>query len=173
MRAVRAVSTFIVLFVFWLLLSGKYHVWDRDPHHAIDRYLTACGFLSCLLVTWYSSRNGLLDEEGHPVHLALRGLRYIPWLFWQIVLSNWDVFKRVWSPKPDISPCLVWVPYQTKTDIGTVVYANSITLTPGTVTITVDTKERKMLVHCLTEGAGQDLLKGGMDEQVRRLEGTL
>ena len=167
MRAVRAISLFVVLFVFWLLLSGKYHL-----GHSTDRFLTACGVLSCVFVTVYSSRHGMLDEEGHPVHLALRGLRYIPWLFWQIVLSNWDVFKRVWSPERPISPCMVWVPYRTKTDLGTVIYANSITLTPGTVTVEVDTKERKMLVHCLTEGAGQDLLKGGMDDQVRRLEGT-
>lgn len=163
----RAISLFVVLMVFWLFLSGKYHL-----SHGTDRYLTACGVASCLFVTWYSKRHGLLDEEGHPVHLALRGWRYIPWLFWQIVLSNWDVMKRVWSLKPSISPVLVRVPYTTKTDLGTVVYANSITLTPGTVTISVDTEKKEFLVHCLTEGAGEDLKKGGMEQQVRKLEGT-
>jgi multicomponent Na+:H+ antiporter subunit E len=167
MKAVRAISHFVVLFGFWLLLSTKYHL-----GHSTDRFLTACGLLSCILVAAYSSRHGLVDEEGHPVHLALRGLRYIPWLFWQIVLSNWDVFKRVWSPARPISPCMVRVSYRTRTDLGTVVYANSITLTPGTVTVDVDTKEKTFLVHCLTEGAGEDLKKGGMDHQVRRLEGS-
>jgi multicomponent Na+:H+ antiporter subunit E len=167
MRVARAVSLFVVLFAFWLVLSGKYHL-----SHSTDRFLTACGLLSCILVTAYTARHGLLDEEGHPLHLALRGMSYIPWLFWQIVLSNWDVMKRVWSPLRPISPTLVRVPYKTKTDIGTVIYANSITLTPGTVTIDVDTREKTFLVHCLTEGAGEDLLKGGMDDHVRKLEGS-
>lgn len=162
----RAASLFVVLMMFWLVLSGKYNL-----GHGTDRYLTACGALACVLVVGYCRRHKLLDEEGHPVHLALRGLAYIPWLFWQIVLSNWDVMKRVWNPRRPISPTLVKVPYGTRTEIGTVIYANSITLTPGTVTINVDTDKREFLVHCLTEGAGEDLLKGGMDRRVQQLEG--
>ncbi len=166
MKVGRAISLCVVLFVFWLLLSGKVHL-----DHSSDRYLSACGLVCCFLVTAYWARHRLLDEEGHPVHLTLRALLYLPWLFWQIVLSNWDVLKRVWAPSRPISPCLVWIPYRTRTDLGTVIYANSITLTPGTVTIEVDTKGRRMLVHCLTEAAREDLLKGGMDDQVRKLEG--
>jgi multicomponent Na+:H+ antiporter subunit E len=166
----RAVSLFVTLFVFWLLLSQRYHLFG--PHASTDIYLTACGALCCLLVLAYSRRHGILDEEGHPLHLAVRGWKYIPWLFWQIVLSNWDVMKRVWHPRRPIDPCLVRIPYSTRTDLGTVIYANSITLTPGTVTVEVDTEKKELLVHCLTRAAGEDLQKGGMEQKVRELEGN-
>jgi multicomponent Na+:H+ antiporter subunit E len=167
----RAASLFVLLMVFWVALSQKYHLFDPE-HGSTDRFLTACGVASCLFTVWYCRRHKLLDEEGHPLHLALRGWKYIPWLFWQIVLSNWDVMKRVWSPRRPIDPCLVRVPYTTKTDLGTVIYANSITLTPGTVTIDIDPQKKEFLVHCLTHAAGEDLKKGGMDQEVRKLEGT-
>ncbi len=163
----RTVSLFIFLFAFWLLLSGHY-----DLTKFVDRYLIACGFVVSAFVTWLAHRRfRILDEEGHPVHLVPRLLSYGPWLLWQIVLSNWDVFKRVWSPRLDIAPRMVHVPVDTKSDLGTVIYANSITLTPGTVTISVDNGAGQLLVHCLHQGASDDLLTGNMLAQVRRFEG--
>jgi multicomponent Na+:H+ antiporter subunit E len=162
----RTLSLFVVLLVFWLALSGKY-----DLRHSTDRYLTACGVASCLFVTWLSRRHGLLDEEGHPVHLAVRLPFYFLWLLWEIVVSNYDVIKRIWSPRMPISPRVVSVPFQTKTDLGAVIYANSVTLTPGTVTIGVDPVKGEMLVHCLTKEAEEDLRAGGMLRKVRKLEG--
>ena len=159
---VRALLLFVNLLAFWLLLSG--------PDH-FNWLMIGLGVISSGLVTWLSVRMGIVDEEGYPIHLVFRLLRYLPWLFWQIVLSNLDVARRVWDPRLPISPRLISVPYQTKTSVGTLVYANSITLTPGTVTIQV--REGSLLVHALTEEAAQALLSGAMHEQVKKLEGTV
>lgn len=162
----HVVSQFLVLMGFWLLLSGQIDVSDSG-----NRYLMACGLLSCALVTYIAMRKEILDEEGHPVHLAFHLLAYFPWFFWQIILANIDVASRVWSPKPNIEPQMVTVPFRTHTDLGTMIYANSITLTPGTVTVSVDLEKREMLVHVLSESAVQSLLSGEMHDRVKNLEG--
>ena len=133
----------------------------------------ACGILTCLFVTYLTHRKGILDEEGHPIHLALAMLSYLPWLLWQIVLANLDVAYRVWHPKLKISPRMIRVPYSTKTSVGKVIYANSITLTPGTVTISVDEQTGEMLVHALSDKAAEGLLSGEMHERVKKLEGSV
>jgi multicomponent Na+:H+ antiporter subunit E len=124
-------------------------------------------------VTWLCLRRfGTLDEEGHPIHLAPRAIFYVPWLFWQIALSNWDVFKLVWSPKLNIAPRFVRIPDGTRSPLGSVIYANSITLTPGTVTIDIDHAKGELLVHCLHQAASDDLSAGAILEQVKRFEGS-
>jgi multicomponent Na+:H+ antiporter subunit E len=163
----RVFSQFAFLMAFWLLLSGHY-----DLAEPTSRYLLACGIATCGFVTWLARRRfGILDGEGHPIQLAPRALSYGVWLFWQIILSNWDVFKRVWSPHLRISPRLIHVPDETRSDLGSVIYANSITLTPGTVTVGIDPAKRELLVHCLHEAAGEDLRAGAMLAQVKRFEG--
>ncbi|MFQ5842946.1 MAG: Na+/H+ antiporter subunit E, partial [Thermodesulfobacteriota bacterium] len=152
---------------FWLLLSGQ-----TDWADSGDRYLMACGVFSCALVTYLAIRKEILDEEGHPIHLASRFLAYIPWLLWQIVLANLDVAYRVWHPRRKISPRLIRVPFRTQADIVTVTYANSITLTPGTITISVDQEKRELLVHTLSEEAARWLLSGQMHERVMKLEAS-
>ena len=106
------------------------------------------------------------------MHLALPMLSYIPWLLWEVVLANLDVAYRVWHPKAEIAPRLIVVPFRTRTALGTVTYANSITLTPGTITIGVDIAKHQMLVHALTKKSAQGLLAGKMHERVRKLEGS-
>jgi multicomponent Na+:H+ antiporter subunit E len=166
----RSLSLFVVLLGFWLLLSGRFHVLD-PVHGPDDRFFTACGIGSCLFVTWLAARRmRILDAESHPIQLALRGLSYALWLLWQIVLANWDVFKRVWKPRLDIDPVVVRVPNTTRTDLGTMLYANSITLTPGTVTFDVDPERRELAVHCIARAGGEDLLGGAMLARVKRFE---
>jgi len=159
----RHLSLFGFLLVFWALLSGQ-----LDLGNAGHRYLCALGVLSCAGVTWLASRKGLVDREGHPVHLVIRAIGYAPWLFWQIVLSNWDVLRRVWSPRLPIAPRMVTMPYETEDDLATVIVANSITLTPGTVTVVVDTQRREMLVHALSAEAVEGLKP--LHDRVRRME---
>jgi len=163
----RPISKFFILLGFWLLLSGQ-----TDWAYAGDRYLMACGVFACVLVTYLAIREEILDEEGHPIHLVLRFLRYFPWLLWQILLANLDVAYRVWHPKQKISPRLIKVPFSTRTSFATVVYANSITLTPGTITVSVDEEKREMLVHALSEKSARGLLSGDMHERIKKLEGS-
>ncbi len=157
----RRVSLFVCLLILWLLLSSYW----RDP------LLLGFGVFSCLLSTALAVRLRVLDAEGLPIGLAFRLVPYLPWLLWQIVLANLDVAKRVWKPRLDISPRFVRVPYHTKTAVGTVTYGHSITLTPGTVTVSVDVAKESLLVHCLTEAAERSLVTGEMHERVKKLEG--
>ncbi len=128
------------------------------------------GVVCCAFVTWISRRMGIVDEEVMPSRGGLGFLLYLPWLLKQIVLANLDVARLVWDPRLPISPRLVQVPYETRTAMGTVTYANSITLTPGTVTISA--REGKFLVHALTEGSEQRLRTGEMQRRIQRLEGA-
>ncbi|MFQ5654632.1 MAG: Na+/H+ antiporter subunit E [Planctomycetota bacterium] len=156
----RAAVLFVSLLAFWLLLSGQ-----SRP------YLLAAGVLCSAFVTWLSTRMGLVDTEGQPLRGIPRFLRYFPWLLWQIVLSNIDVARRVWSPDLPISPRMVEVPRQIRRPLATVVFANSITLTPGTVTVLVG--EDTLLVHALTEEAESTLLTGEMQRRVKAIEGSV
>ncbi len=154
-----AVSLFLLLGVFWALLSGQFH----------NGFLLAAGVLCITFIVWMSRRMGLLDDEGVPARFYLRCLLYLPWLAWQVVLSNWDVFKRIWSPVLPIDPRMTWVDHGTRHPFVTTTYANSITLTPGTVTVVVE--DRRMLIHCLTKEAEDGLVEGDMERHCKRLEG--
>lgn len=153
-----ALSLFLLLGVYWALLSGQFH----------NGFLIAAGVLCITFVIWMCKRMGLLDEEGVPARFYLRALLYTPWLMWQVILSNWDVFKRIWAAELPIAPSMTPIPYATRHGFITTTYANSITLTPGTVTVLVE--EKTMLIHCLTKEAGDGLLEGDMERHVRRLE---
>lgn len=162
-----ALSKFFILLAFWLLISGRVNL-----TYPGDQFLIACGVIVCAFVTYLAGRQRMLDEEGHPVHLTWSFLTYIPWLLWEIVLANLDVAYRVWHPRAEITPRLIVIPFRTETGIGTVFYANSITLTPGTITIGVDVEKQQMLVHALTDKSAEGLLSGEMHKRVLKLEGT-
>jgi multicomponent Na+:H+ antiporter subunit E len=157
----RAISLFFVLLLFWLVLSGHYSV-----------FLMGAGVGCCALVVFIAHRKGVFElQEGNWIHPLLTGaVTYWPWLLWQIVIANVDVFKRVWHPDLPIDPRLVRVKYETTTDLHTTLYANSITLTPGTITVAVEEERNEMVVHALSEESEQGLLTGAMHDRVKRLE---
>jgi multicomponent Na+:H+ antiporter subunit E len=161
----RHLVLFIVLLGFWILLSGQVDV--RDGH---QRYLLACGVVSAAIGTLLARRIGFLYDEGDVGRIARRQFRYLPWLAWQVVVSNFDVAKRVWALKPHkhIQPHLVRIPYEIESDLALAIYANSITLTPGTVTVLVDTEKREVLVYALTKVSSAGLKD--MHDRVRALE---
>ena len=143
----------------WLLWSGHY-----------TTLLIAFGAGSSLFVVFIARRMSLTDAEGHPVHLLLRLTTYVPWLIWAIVKSNIDIAVRILNPRLPISPRMMKVKASQKTDLGRVIYANSITLTPGTVT--VDVQGDELTVHALTRGTAEDLETGDMDRRVTGTEGA-
>lgn len=163
----KVASKFLILMGFWLGISGQIDLSDSG-----DRYLIVCGVVSCAFVTYIAMRKKILDEEGHPIHLTFRMLFYLPWLFREIVLANLDVAYLVWHPKQKIAPRIIKVPFSMRTSLGTMIYANSITLTPGTVTVSVDEEKGEMLVHALSEKSEKGLLSGEMHERVKKLEGS-
>ncbi len=154
----RALSLVVLLFAFWLLLSGYF-----------VPFLLTMGVASAVVVALLGRRMDLIDHEGHPIRFSWRLIFYWPWLFKEIAKSAWDVARIILSPRLPISPVLVRAKTSQKTTVGLVTYANSITLTPGT--ISVEVKKGEILVHALTRQAAAGLLEGEMDRRVTQFEG--
>ena len=155
----RGLMLFVALFAVWLLLSGHF-----------TPMLLSFGVLSCAGVAWLVGHLGILDEEALPAHLGPRIFLYMPWLMKEIVLSNLAVARVILSPGLPIHPRILRVDASQRSDVGKVIYANSITLTPGTVTL--DVRDGKFLVHALTSDSAEGLLSGEMNRRVAELEGA-
>ncbi len=154
-----SVGLFVLLFGAWLLWSGHY-----------TPMLIGFGLASCILVLLLARRMGIVDEEGFPLHLAPRILRYLPWLTAEVVKSNLELARRVLNPRLSIGPEIVELTSSQKTDFGRVTYANSITLTPSTVTIEAGS-DGAFLIHAISPEAAAGLRSGEMDRRVSRMEG--
>jgi multicomponent Na+:H+ antiporter subunit E len=153
----RKLSAAVTLFLFWIVLSGYF-----------TPFLLAAGAVSAVAVVAFARRLEVVDPEGHPVHFAGMALRYWPWLAKEIVKSAWEVTVIILHPRLPISPRLVRVRSTQATAVGRVVFANSITLTPGTVT--VEAGRGEFLVHALTREGAASLAGGDMDARVTRNE---
>ena len=151
----RFVSLVAVLFVFWLLLSGHY-----------TPCLVGAGFVTAVAVAAFGLKLGYLDREGHPIELTLGGLIYWPWLVKEILVSAVKVSWLILQPSLPISPRLIEVETPQKGSVGLVTYANSITLTPGTITVRVDRPHHSFLVHALTEESAEGVATGEMSRRV-------
>jgi multicomponent Na+:H+ antiporter subunit E len=148
-----------LLVASWLLWSGHFH----------SPFLLALGALSVAFSIYLTMRMGIVDEEGAIVHLGLRPFTsYAPWLIKEIVVSNIEVTQIIIDPEMPIRRNLVEVTASQKTALGRVILANSITLTPGTVSVNVEGD--RIIVHALSFEGGEEDLSGEMDERVCRLE---
>ena len=156
----HAVSLCVVLSILWLLLSG----------HFTDPLLLGLGAVSVVAVVYIAHRMDVIDHEGHPVHLSWRALLYWPWLIKEIVKANFDVAKAILRLPEGIEPEVFSVTASQPTELGRVIYANSITLTPGTVTIALD--DDRLTVHALTRGGREGVESGDMDRRVSAVEGA-
>ena len=153
----RSLVLFAHLLLVWLLLSGHY-----------DPTLITYGVLSSLGVVVLMAHLGILDAEALPVHFGIRPFFYIPWLLKEVLLSNLAVARVILDPRLPIHPRILRVRASQKTQVGQVIYANSITLTPGTITL--DVRDGHFLVHALTTDSAEGLLSGEMDRRVAHLE---
>jgi multicomponent Na+:H+ antiporter subunit E len=152
------VTLAVVLFAVWMLWSGH-----TEP------LIVGFGVASCIAVPALLARLRVLDDESVPLRHALPGLRYAPWILWEIVKANLDVARRIVDPRLPISPRVIRVRMSQRTELGRVVYANSITLTPGTISMELEGDE--IVVHALTREAAEGLAEGAMDRRVCRFEG--
>lgn len=154
----RTISLFVLLLGTWLLMSGIY-----------TPLMIFFGVISCALVTFIARRMDVIDEEGHPVQLGPRIIRYWLWLFVEIFKANIDVAKCVIRPGKFLSPSMFRTSVSQKSDLAKVIYANSITLTPGTTTIEID--DDGFLVHALTQEGAKGVKSGDMDRRVTKMMG--
>lgn len=152
---------FIILLGLWLLLSGKY-----------DWFHISLGVVSALVVTVIQLRinkylyyqKKIADENSLSWS---RLLLYIPWLIWQIILSSLQVAYIVLHPRMPINPSLLRFKTKLPNIAARVILGNSITLTPGTLTINITGDE--FLVHALTDASQSGIVDGSLPKQVAKL----
>ena len=153
----QALVAFFTLFLFWVLLSGYFTV-----------FLLSAGAGSALAVVLLSRRMGLLRREDLPLRFGARALLYVPWLLKEIAKAAWDVTRIIVQRNPAISPTLIRFRPTQRTEVGLVMHANSITLTPGTITI--EAEPGYFLVHALTRQGAQGVVDSEMDARVSACE---
>jgi len=147
----------LFLTAFWLLNSG---------HTTI--LILSLGVVSIVFVLYIAYRMDVVDHEAPPLHLTRKLPGYYAWLIKEIVNANISVVKHIWLGNKTISPTLKTIKASQKTDIGKVIYANSITLTPGTVSVALE--DDRIMVHALLRESIKDLETGEMDRRVTQLE---
>ena len=149
----RRLAVFLILFVFWLVFSGHF-----------DALHLGLGVICTALVAHFSSDLLRLNVSFfQKLPIAWRFLQYIPWLLYQIVLANFHVVYLIFRPH-EIRPQIVRFNSRLSSDLSKVTLGNSITLTPGTVTMDIDDEE--FCVHALSDKAARGLVTGEMERRV-------
>lgn len=147
-----------ILFGLWLLLS--YH---------FEWLFLVFGVVTCTVAVLVAARMGIVDRESVPLHLVWRGCLYVPWLVWEILKSNVRVAGIILSPSLRVDPSIVHFRASQRTDLGRFIYANSITLTPGTVTTRIVADDLE--VHAIVREEADGSEENDMNRRVAELEG--
>lgn len=160
-KVVPFIITFIVMFVMWVVFSGKF-----------DLFHLSLGVASSLLVAFFTSDQLITNTSlGHVPALWGRFFMYFPWLLWQIVLANIHLLKLVFAPDmlEKINPQLIHFKSSLKNEMALVTFANSITLTPGTITVSLS-MYGDYAVHAIDDASAEPL-PGDMEKQVAKIFG--
>lgn len=162
---VHLTGMFIVLFAFWMVMSGR-----------TETKFIVYGILTAAVVSWITYPLLLVPNKDGSKRYFVFGasiskfIGYFFWLMWQLVLANVDVLLATTSQEMAIDPKIVRFYFRADNPMATVVLANSITLTPGTVTVNV-TDDGLYEIHALTPGAASGVLDGSMQKKVAELYG--
>lgn len=155
-RTARILLLLALLITAWLLWSGHF-----------TPLLLAFGAFSCLLVGYLTQRMGYFDNEVFALRFGLRLFSYLAWLAKEVMRSGIEVARVVLDPRLPISPRVVEIKASADHPVDLVIFGNSITLTPGTLTL--DVHRGVIKVHSLTQAGADDLLSGEMDRRVASL----
>lgn len=150
----KSYSYVVLLSLFWILLSGH-----------LEPLLLGLGAASIALTAFLAQRMNVIDHESYPVHLSAKFPGFFLYLFGAIFRANITVVKRIlgWRGMT-ISPQLLEIPQPQESDLAAVMYANSVTLTPGTVTVKFS--KDKMTIHALSEAAASEISQGTMAKEL-------
>ena len=143
-----------LMVLLWVVLSGHF-----------TPLLLSFGALSCLFVIYMAWRGDVLIGDIKPEQFFLKVPFYWIWLALEILKSNISTGKAIWTN--NFEPEIFEVKASQKSEIGLANYANSITLTPGTVTVLI--KGNIFLVHALTAEMGKDVRSGVMDKKITKM----
>ncbi len=154
-------SIFLLLCGIWIVFSGQF-----------DAFHLTLGVLSSAFITAISSSFLFVDRsKGFGVRFqeVIRLPGYLLWMLYQILLSNIHILKLALTPGdlPEVEPSLVRIKTNLKTDFGKWMLANSITLTPGTITISIEGDE--LLIHSISKVTTAGVLDGTMERKIARI----
>jgi multicomponent Na+:H+ antiporter subunit E len=162
-RVMPFLLTFFIMFVVWILLSGKF-----------DAFHLSLGIISCSLVAYFSADLLFETPSIRVTRLSgswIRFVRYIPWLLYQIFLANLHVLYLTFHPRMMdlIDPQIIKFRSKLQGDLSRVAFANSITLTPGTITVYV-TLDGNFSVHAIDKKSREGL-PGEMEARIAKAFG--
>ena len=152
-------GTFVILYLFWIVLSGRF-----------DYFHLSLGIIACALVAHAS--HDLLFQETKAKNVftqATRFVKYLPWHIYQIILAGIYVSYLALHPRMSrlIDPHIIRFKTKLRKDLSLMTFGNSITLTPGTITVLI--KEGYFYVHSIDKKVAEDLLTGEMEDRVSRI----
>ena len=155
------VVTVVIMFCFWVLFSGRF-----------DAFHLFLGIISSLIVAFLSSR--LMFTRTFSIRFLkswVRFVRYLPWLFQQIFIANIHLLYLTFHPRmmKQINPKVIRFDSRLKSDVSRTTLANSITLTPGTITVTTGS-DGVYRVHAIDKPSA-DALPGTMLDKVADIYG--
>lgn len=157
----HGISLGLAMAVLWMALSGYF-----------EPLLLGFGVFSVGLTVYIAHRMDVIDHEGHPIHHMGKIILYWPWLIKEIAKANWDVSKTILGFGEPVSISVFKTPASQKSELDQVIYANSITLTPGTVTISAESGNI-FEVHALTRGSRAGVESGDMNRRCAAFENTV
>ncbi|MBO1225515.1 MAG: Na+/H+ antiporter subunit E [Candidatus Scalindua sediminis] len=151
--------TAIAMFSFWILLSGEFTF-----------ILITSGIVASLIVA-YLSHDIFIGKPDIKIETrrVFKFIKYLPWLVWKVILANFEIAYLVLHPKMLIDPQIIRFETDLKTDLGIVTLANSITLTPGT--ITVEANKEEFVIHAIWQKSVEGIIDGEMQRKVKEIEG--
>lgn len=152
---------FLILFALWIMLSGKF-----------DVFHLSLGAASCAIVTCFSGDLFLPELRARGLFRAwFRFARYVPWLVYQVFLANLHVLYLVFHPRMMdlIDPQIIRFQSRLKKELSLVTFGNSITLTPGTITVYVSV-DGEFQVHVIDRKSGEGF-PGRMESKIARAFG--
>jgi multicomponent Na+:H+ antiporter subunit E len=147
----------LFLCLFWVLLSGHF-----------TALLLGLGLVSVVLVVWLLSRMDRTDHEASFMRVSPGLFGYLSWLGGAVIRANISVVRCIWNPSLPIQPTWARVDTAIESPLKKTLYANSITLTPGT--LTTGAREDHLSVHCLTKENLAELKEGEMERRIRKLK---
>ncbi len=153
-------AQFAILYLFWYLLSGKNMI-----------LLIVLGLIICLLIVIYQKKINILDDESLPVAILPRAMIYWIWLYKEILLSSILVSKIILRKPMSVSPIYFKIKSNQKTAMGFNIYANSITMTPGTISVITNSNEKEIHIHAISGDTKSSLESGVMDQKIKKLMG--
>lgn len=150
----------ILLFLFWYLLSGKNVI-----------LLLVVGALCSLFIVLYLYKITMIDDESLPIRILPKAIYYWLWLYKEMIFSSVYISKIILSPRMGISPQYFKIKSKQKSTMGFNIYANSITLTPGTISVIINNSNKEIDVHSISKDTKASLLKSEMDHKIKKLMG--